>query len=107
MSWPTRVTCPRRLPVSNIVWLRRILIRERTAVLGDFAQLEVYRLDRVGGVDDLGQLDRIVQERHEFRPGIAPHIDRTRILLTELLVELFEREFGSVDSGSAVDRAHG
>src|SRR5690348_15506538 len=54
---------------SQVEQLHRGLVgREVAARLGDFAQLEVDRLDRVRGVHDEAQLGRVVEKWDELGP---------------------------------------
>ena len=50
----------------------------------------VQALDRVGGADDASDLDVVVEERHELRPGVAPQPADRRVGLAPFLLELLE-----------------
>jgi hypothetical protein len=63
----------------------------------------VQRLDRVGGADDLADLDVVVQERDELVPGVLPQPDDRRIPLPPLLGQLIERGPGGVSVDGGVD----
>src|SRR6185437_13835365 len=54
------------------------------AVLDDFAQLVVQRLDRVGGVDDLADLGWELQERDEPLPRVLPDRDGALVAPADL-----------------------
>jgi hypothetical protein len=59
----------------------RVVVGEMAPVLDDLPQLIVQRLAAVGGVDDLADLGRELQERDEPLPRVPPDPDRRRIPL--------------------------
>src|ERR671910_1084820 len=71
---------------------------DRSAVAG------IDRLDGVGATDDLADLDVVVQERHELRPGVAPQPADRRIRLAPLLLKLLEPGQRLGLGGGGVDR---
>lgn len=85
---------------------RGVTVGKVSPVLGDFTELEVDGLDRVGRVHDLAQLGGIVQEGDELVPGVAPHLDRARVSGTELLVEIVQGDLGGFEGGGGVNRPH-
>lgn len=80
-----------------------VVVGEVPAVPGDFAQLVVERLERVGGVDDLADLGREGEERDHALPGVAPHAGDRRVARAPGLVELVERRGGAGLAVGAVD----
>src|SRR5437868_10781246 len=63
----------------------------------------VETLNRICRVDDLAELDRELEERHELGPAVLPRADHRRIHLTPALRELCEADFGGVDGRGGVD----
>ena len=76
------------------------VVGEVAAVLGDFAELVVQRLDRVRRVDHPPQRRRERQERDEPFPRVTERFDRRRVLLAERSrCERLELDQGSVVVG--------
>ena len=63
-----------------------------TAILGDFPDLEIHRLDRVRRIDDLSDLGWEGQERGEPVPGPLPQVGQPhRVAEQVVAVELEQR----------------
>lgn len=52
----------------------RVIVRELSAVLTDFAELVVQRLDRVSRVNDAAQLGRELQDSKTFVGFLPQHV---------------------------------
>lgn len=50
---------------------QRFVTVERPQILGQFPQAHVYRLDGLGGVDDLADLRRVIEERGHAAQGLS------------------------------------
>ena len=61
---------------------------------------------RVNNPHDPPQLYRVVQKRDELVPRPPPHIDRPRVLVTEVGLETSKRQFGSLQRRRGIHRPH-
>src|SRR5207249_9864678 len=82
---------------------RGLLVREVSSMTDRPAEPGVQALDRVGRVDDLAELDRELEERHELAPGVLPRTDHRRIDLPPSDRELCESDLGGFDGRGGVD----
>jgi hypothetical protein len=48
----------------------------------------------------------LVKERDELVPRPTPHVDRARVLFTEVGLETSEGNFGGLQAGRGVNRSH-
>ena len=79
---------------------RGLLGREVSSSANGLPEPGVQRLDPVGRVDQLPDLDWEVEERHELRPEPFPHPDHRRILLPPGAGELGESGLGRGKGGA-------
>ena len=70
---------------------RRSVVREVPAGADRAPVAGVERLDRVGQAQYAADLDVVVEERDELRPGVVPQPDDRRVALSPALGELVER----------------
>src|SRR6266571_3335416 len=82
---------------------RGLLVGEVAPVTDRPSEPGVEALDRVGRVDDLAELDRELEERHELAPGVLRRTYDRRIDLAPGDRELCESDLGGLDRRGGVD----
>src|SRR5207237_7952645 len=100
----------RNLPLpSNILerqikqFERRLVCRERAAILNNFPKVQVYRLYCIGRVDNLANVRRVRKERGHSLPVRSPRPANGRELLIPLLSKLREPKLSFFARRRSVD----
>ena len=82
---------------------QRVFMGEATFGLGQFTELAMHRLNRIGRVNRFAHLFRVLEVNGEILPLTPPGLDHQRVLRAPFRFQLVQRLFGGILSRGAVN----